>query len=127
MIWNNFKRNWLSVLIIAPMLAVSCKYDKEELLYPGSTQPTDCSAIPATFNADVLPLITAHCAIPGCHDATASGGLTFQNYIQISSAKDMINTQVIVLKAMPPTGPLPSADINILKCWIEGGAINIIV
>lgn len=101
----------------------SCYYDKEELLYPESNT-VNCSAINAKFSADVLPLITARCATSGCHDATASGGLIFQNYAQISGVKDRINARAVVEKTMPSSGPLQPSEINIIRCWIESGAPN---
>jgi len=125
MLLNNRKRKWLAMaILIVPMVAGSCYYDKEELLYPGSNEPTDCATSPASFNADVRPLITSKCAIPGCHDATASGGFTFQNYNQISSAKDAIKVQAVIQKTMPATGSLSPAEIKTLKCWIESGGLN---
>jgi hypothetical protein len=125
MLLNSRKKNWLAVLIlIVPVLAGSCKYDKEELLYPDTKQQGVCDTIPASFNAVVFPLITSRCASPGCHDETASGGFTFQNYSQISDAKDMINTQAVIQKTMPETGPLSTAEINKLRCWIENGGLN---
>ncbi|MEP7144589.1 MAG: hypothetical protein ABI707_17035 [Ferruginibacter sp.] len=127
MLLNNRKRNWMATLIlIIPVLTGSCYYDKEELLYPGTNtnQPGNCATTPASFSADVFPLITSKCAISGCHDATASGGHIFQSYNQIIAAKDMINVQVVIQKTMPETGALPPAQINIIRCWIEGGALN---
>ncbi|MEO5891363.1 MAG: hypothetical protein ABIQ31_14010 [Ferruginibacter sp.] len=112
------------MLLLVSVLAGSCYYDKEELLYPGNNQPPNCATAPASFSADVLPLVMSKCAIPGCHDATASGGFTFQNYNQVSAAKEMINIQVVIQKTMPATGALPPAEINIIKCWIEGGGLN---
>ncbi len=101
-----------------------CYRDKEEILYPGSTAAVDCVTINAKFSTDIYPLISSKCATSGCHDATASGGLIFQNYNQINAKKDRINIRALVEKSMPPTGPLPSADINKIKCWIDGGALN---
>lgn len=117
------------IRIFSLMLAITvfipgCYYDKEELLYPGSNTPVDCTTINAKFAADVLPLISSKCATSGCHDATASGGLIFQNYAQINSAKDRINTRAVVEKTMPAAAPLQPAEINIIKCWIENGAPN---
>src|SRR4051794_30576229 len=115
MIFNNKRKLWLtSLTILLAVLANGCYYDKEELLYPGSNAPTDCAGAPASFSADVLPLIKAKCAVPGCHDATASGGYTFQNYNQVSSAKEAINMQALIQKTMPPDGPLSAAEINTL-------------
>lgn len=122
---NYKKRYWLAqFLIIATVLTGGCRYDKEELLYPGNNPPNNCAAIPASFKTEVLPLITSKCAISGCHDATASGGQVFQNYNQISAAKDRIYIRAVIQKTMPATGFLTATEINTLSCWIAGGAIN---
>lgn len=111
-------------IIIATILVQSCYYDKEELLYPGSTAAVDCTTINAKFGADVQPLITSKCATSGCHDATAAGGITLENYAQISGAKDRVNARSVVEKTMPSSGPLQQSEVNIIKCWIESGALN---
>ncbi len=120
---QQMKRIFIPVFAMA-ILMQSCYYDKEELLYPGSNTPVDCSAINAKFAANVQPLISAKCATSGCHDATASGGLIFQNHAQISGAKDRINVRAVVEKTMPAAAPLQPSEINIIKCWIESGAPN---
>lgn len=109
--------------ILATAFTQGCYYDKEELLYPGTNTPVNCSTINAKFGADVFPLITTKCSLPSCHDA-ASGRITFQNYAQISAAAGRINTRVVVEKSMPQTGPLQKSEIDIIKCWIESGAPN---
>lgn len=121
---RNYKTGIFILMTATIMLVQGCYYDKEELLYPGSNAAVDCSTINAKFAANVQPLISTKCAISGCHDATASGGLIFQNYSQISSAKDRINTRAVVEKTMPVSGPLQPSEINIIKCWIESGAPN---
>lgn len=113
----------LFLAVLATAFTQGCYYDKEELLYPGSNTPANCSTINAKFSADVFPLITAKCSLSGCHDA-ASGRITFLNYAQISGAAARINTRVVVEKSMPQTGPLQQSEINIIKCWIESGAPN---
>lgn len=125
MFLNNRKKNRSAVFIILGLVLVGgCKYDKEELLSPAPNPSNTCATIPATFNANVLPLVTTKCAIPGCHNAAASGGRIFQNYNQVNLAKDRINTRVVVEKSMPPFGPLSPSEINTLKCWIEAGGLN---
>ncbi len=106
------------------LFTAGCYYDKEELLYPGSNQAVNCSTVSAKFSADVLPLVTSKCAISNCHNSSAAGGMVFQNYSQISAAKDRINQRVVVEKSMPPTGALAASEIAILQCWIESGAPN---
>jgi len=119
-------KKWLFAIAITSLGFVqSCYYDKEEILYPGSTTPVDCTTVQAGFAADVQPLILSKCAISGCHDAGgASGGVLLTNYAQISGKKDRINARALVEKSMPPTGPLTSDEAAKIKCWIDAGAPN---
>ena len=117
-------KNIFWLLLLPVFVTTGCYRDKEELLYPGSTQPVDCTTTPAKFSADVQPIILSKCAIPGCHDASASGGVIFQNYAQVSSKKDRINARAVIEKTMPASGALLPAEIAKIKCWIDGGALN---
>jgi hypothetical protein len=114
----------MALLLVSIFIIAGCTYDKEELLNPRNSNPNSCSTVPASFSADISPLIITKCRIAGCHDATASGGHFFQTYADVFGAKEEIQAQVVVQKLMPPTGPLPQADIDKLKCWIENGAPN---
>lgn len=117
--------NNIVILILTVILISGCYNNKEELLYPGSTNPVDCNTVQAKFGADIFPLMTAKCAIGGCHDpVTAQGGVVFTNYAQISSKKDRIYTRAVIEKTMPANGPLLPDEVKKLKCWIEGGALN---
>ncbi|MDO9375760.1 MAG: hypothetical protein Q7T76_15170 [Ferruginibacter sp.] len=111
------------ILMSFPLYFSACKYDKE-LLNAGPNPPANCNAVPTSFNAVIFPLVSTKCAIAGCHDASASGGQVFQNYTQISGAKDRIHVRAIVQRSMPATGFLTTAEYNSLRCWIEAGAPN---
>ncbi len=112
------------ILALLVFTVAGCYADKEELLYPESTQAIDCSTTTAKFAADVQPIISGKCAISGCHDASAAGGVIFQNYLQISSQKDRIHARAVVQKTMPSSGALLPAEIAKIKCWIDAGALN---
>ena len=112
----------ISFILLSVFLANGCYYHKEELLNPPN--PSKCSTVAAKFNADIFPLITTKCAVPGCHDATESGGHYFHDYNSIFEAKDHIYLKVVVEKTMPKNGTLPQAEINQIQCWIESGAPN---
>ncbi len=102
----------------------NCKYNKADILYPTNTNPVGCASISATFNANVSPIIITKCAIAGCHNSIAAGGVILQNYAQIFDAKDRINERAIIEKTMPISSPLSASEINIIKCWLESGAPN---
>jgi uncharacterized membrane protein len=122
---KNIKSFPVPVLMALLILTIpGCYTDKEELLYPGSTKPVDCTSTAAKFAADVQPVILSKCAIPGCHDASASGGVILQNYAEISSKKDRVNARAVVERSMPASGTLLPAEIAKIKCWIDGGALN---
>jgi uncharacterized membrane protein len=99
-----------------------CYYDKEEELY--GLPNIDCSTIEAKFNADIKPLIQTKCAISGCHDASASGGIIFSDYASIQTRAARIRQRAVVERTMPKTGSLTQTEINKLRCWIEGGTPN---
>jgi len=102
----------------------SCYYDKEELLYPGSVTAVDCSTVTAKFATDVQPIISTKCAISGCHDNSASGGVILQTHSQVSAKKDRVYARAVMEKSMPASGALNPAEIAKLKCWIDSGAPN---
>lgn len=123
---HHYIKNAVIALGMLPIVCsiTGCYQDKEELLYPGGNQQIACDSVSAKFGANIQPIILSKCAIQNCHNGSAAGGFTFQNYSQISGKKDRINIRVVVEKSMPPTGALPPAEINQIRCWIEGGALN---
>ena len=123
MLNKKLKSSFAAILLtISILLAASCRYDKAELLNPPSSGPVNCATSPATFRADILPLITSKCATPYCHNTDASGGIVLQNYTEISAAKARIYERAVIEKSMPLNFPLQPAEINLLKCWIDNGA-----
>ncbi|MEO6550416.1 MAG: hypothetical protein ABIN94_20590 [Ferruginibacter sp.] len=117
------KKFFLSMMAV--MLLNSCYNDNAEILY--GTHDTGCNAIQAKYATDISQIVTTKCAIAGCHNANAANnpaGFSLLTYQQVSAKKDRINARVVIEKTMPPSGPLPAADINKLACWIASGAPN---
>jgi uncharacterized membrane protein len=113
-------------LFIAAMITTTgCYYDKEELLYSGRTAAVNCTTVSAKFAADVKPIISTKCATAGCHNAAGSaGGSILETYAQISAQSARVNQRCVIDKTMPTSGPLSPAEISIIKCWVESGALN---
>lgn len=108
-------------LVALVVIVQSCYYDNEEELYPGA----DCGIENVTFSADILPLVQANCAISGCHVA-GTGRTILTEHARIKAVADngQLNQRVFISKDMPPSGPLSSCQMKVLKAWIEQGAPN---
>lgn len=127
----NYKMRSINHLISFLLLAIlttslaGCYYDKEELLYSGRTTGTSCATISSKFSTDVKTIIQNKCATSGCHDAAgAAGGAVLVTFTQIAAKAVRINQRCVIDKTMPTSGPLSTAEIATLKCWIDSGAPN---
>ena len=114
---------FLSILLLN-----SCNYDNEESLYGVS----DCDTNFVSFEMDIYPIIISHCTM--CHsDPSPSAGLALETYTQIKSSalngsySGMINR---IEKpegtplGMPPNYRLELCQIQMIKAWVEQGALN---
>ncbi len=115
----------LFVLLI--VLATSCYYDKEEILYPESANCT----VPAisTFSGTVLPLLNNRCN--NCHAGSSpSGGIALDThsnvmkYVNDGSLMGSVNF-ASGYSAMPKnSGKMSACDIQKIQSWIDSGALN---
>lgn len=142
-----------AIVITAFGLAVlySCKHEVETTtVNPGGGTGVDTTlntgggtgGTPATtaicFEADVLPIFRSNCAKSGCHDvASHQDDYIFDSYSNIvkkdlkpGKAEDSkiykMITETDVNKRMPPppNAPLSAAQIDLIKRWINEGAVN---
>ena len=115
---------FLSILLLN-----SCNYDNEESLYGIS----DCDTNFVSFEMDISPIISAACE-KTCHAGPSpSAGLALETYTQIKSSalngsySGMINR---IEKpegtplGMPPNYRLELCQIQMIKAWVEQGALN---
>ena len=110
------------ITLLLPVLVAGCYYDNAELLQPGSS--VNCNTINARF-VDVQPIISAKCAIAGCHDVTAAAGNTvLQTFQQINGKADRIYIRAVIEKSMPPSQRLSTQEAALLNCWINSGSPN---
>ncbi len=85
------------------------------------------------FRKDIQPIFAENCLL--CHKgASAPGGLQLDSPEAIlrggasgkvvvpGNAKESLLAQKVVDKSMPPTGPLPQAQIDEIVAWIDQGA-----
>ena len=91
-----------------------------------------------SFSADIAPILTNRCAIPGCHVAGGPHGVDLRTYDTFSAggddgaivtageAKGSEIVKQIVQGRMPPAPaePLEAAQIQLIIDWINEGAQN---
>ena len=89
-----------------------------------------------SFNADILPILTNRCALPGCHVAGGPYGVDLRTYDTLNAggdhaiviASDARASEVvkqIVQGRMPPSGPpLEAPQTQLIIDWINEGAEN---
>ena len=123
----------VAVLIIA---VSSCYNDKYDKLYPNPTVTVTCDTTTITYSHDVLPIITANCAIAGgCHDAAgaATSGYDYSGSITVLQGNATSGALVTDINWAPTRGhnnmpknlpQLSSCDINKITRWVNQGAPN---
>jgi hypothetical protein len=84
-----------------------------------------------TTYAEVSSIISANCAIVGCHDATTNqSNVNCTSFATLSGAtgghKDILSTatndfshRVLVVKTMPPAGALSQVSQDLLQLWVD--------
>lgn len=122
-----------SVLVIGLLLCVlGCTRDRAHILMPNISQAMEATDIEASFEQNLLPILTARCALAGCHVADGPHGLDYRTYASFvaggedgpifipGNAEDSEIVEEIVEGKMPPGGPrLPDAEIQVFVDWIN--------
>jgi hypothetical protein len=136
------KSKFLWIIVFLLMMGLACSKSKNP------TEPPPTVKEDPSFSADIQPIFTARCALSGCHNATAQGGMNlsdgkaYGNIVNIASTQDNTKKRVLpndadnsylVMKIegkqtvgtrMPQGGTLSDDDIQLIKNWINKGAKN---
>ena len=116
-----------------------CTRDRSQVLMPddipSSTEVHEVVDAQVSFEQNVLPILTAKCALAGCHVADGPHGLDFRTYesfiaggehgpafIPGSADGSEIVEEIVEGKMPPPESGLPTlsaAELQILKDWIN--------
>lgn len=111
------KVHWLVVIGISVLVGVSsCK--KRVL-------PSCDGAIPA-FDEDIEPILSASCAVSGCHVAGfAAGDLSTYDEAKAVAETGGITRMIIDNDFMPPQpGSIPllsNDEVGLISCWMNNG------
>ncbi len=128
MIINKFKYILLSISLL--LCLFGCDSEPDNPLQPDNISSATAKA---SFEENLLPILTARCAYSGCHDANGPHGLDFRTYQTFISgddegesvfipgnANDSDIIEEIVSGRMPPGGPpLTAEQIQRFRDWIN--------
>lgn len=127
------------ILIIALLMATIWACTTEPLVpanFTGESPDGTCVDGIVSFQYEILPLITSGCAMSGCHDAiTAEDGVVLIDYqtimrevtpnnINESELYEVLNETGDDIMPPPPNSPFSQAQKDLIKKWINQGALN---
>ena len=115
---------------------LGCTRDRGSILMPDhishATEITDSTDPEDSFEHNILPILTAKCALAGCHVAEGPHGLDFRTYESFiaggkhgpafipGNAQGSVVVEQIVSGQMPLGGPpLTDAEIQVFIDWIN--------
>lgn len=137
MFTKKFRFTALITSVIALGTIAGCTHQPNVLPTPTSpTTGTPTSDI--CFERDILPIFVSNCAKSGCHDAaTRADGYILTSYATITAKglkpgnannsdlyEVLIETDLDKRMPLNPNPALSSAQIDIIKRWINSGAPN---
>ncbi len=129
----------MKIITVALLMATIWACTTEPLVPPnftGENPDGTCIDGMVSFQYEILPLITSGCAMSGCHDAiTAEDGVILTNYESImrevtpnnlaeSELYEVLNETGDDIMPPPPDAPFTQAQKDLIKKWINQGALN---
>lgn len=114
------------------MVYTSCYNDKADILYPSTSNLSNCDTTTITFTNQINPIINTYCL--GCHgSATAASigaGINLSNYNALKlyvTNGSLMNSILQNGKASPmpkSASKLDNCTITKVQIWINKGALN---
>lgn len=118
----------MTVVVIAMIMVAGCYHDNKEEIYQNFIPCTVDTTVAVTYSADIGPLLTANCAIDGCHNSSSrQSELDLSTYADAKVIADdgrLENRINGIGPIMPPSGSLRLCDIEKIEIWINEGAPN---
>lgn len=124
---KKIKKRQLLILSLLTLCFCSCTYDSESDLIEASDDDADPNAI-VNYTDDISTIIQSSCV--GCHASPPVNGAPFAlvNFSQVDQRASVIlnrmSRQSGAPGAMPPSGRLPQATIDLVQRWIDEGKLE---
>lgn len=120
-------KNVLAVVCFVFLFLLGCSNDSEsDLTDPQNDDENEF----VTYNGDIRAVINNNCL--GCHSSPPTNGAPFSltTYTQVKNTAEngslltAISKQTGEARAMPPTGRMPQATIDLVEQWIADGLLE---
>ena len=122
------------VLAIGVLFCVlGCTRDQGHLLMPDHISHMETTDTEASFEQNIQPILTARCALSGCHVADGPHGLDFRTYASFmaggehgpvfipgdAAGSEIVEEIVEGHMPPPPRDPLSDAELQAIINWIN--------
>lgn len=132
---RNMKTNRLAIVALSLAITMGlwgCYRDKADQLYPNtSTNTGNCDTTTVTYSGTIKPIVSASCAISGCHDGSNASTYDMSTYQGLYTYCVSTNKLLGSIRhdngfvAMPQGSPkLDDCTINKFTAWVNRGALN---
>jgi hypothetical protein len=106
----------------------------------GNNSLPPCDPDTVYFEQDILPIFSANCTMSGCHNSNnPADGIDLSSYAAVMSSnivkpgqasnsdlfEAITETDPNKIMPRPPMSALPPAQINLIKNWINQGALDL--
>lgn len=134
----------LLVIATGIFTLISCKHRIDDLTPPGTGgtggNNIPCDPAKVYFQQQVLPVLVSNCAMSGCHDVTShEGDVILTSYDQVMSTagiragrpfdselyQKITDSDPGDRMPPPPQAALPQQQVQLIRQWIEQGALNL--
>ena len=111
-------KGYLSSLLLILFL-IACTSQEPEVIL------SKCEKFAVSYSETVEPLISSACGITGCHVSGFEWG-DFTSYAGVKEQAESGRLWLLVgvVRTMPPQNSLFEEDLEMLKCWLDEGALD---
>lgn len=118
-----------SLILVLVLIASSCYYDKEDLLYGGNTGPCTDTTGTVSYAQKVQPLLQQYCY--SCHTGSFPSGNQLMGTYTADKAMAQSGKLYGTISHASGYSPMPqgmakmgNCQIAVIKKWIDSGTLN---
>jgi len=112
----------LFITILTTLMTSRCYYESEEHLFPSLNA---CDTTNVTYAGTIVPILSSNCYTCHSNNTYTISGFNYQDttvlLAQVRSGQ-IYRSITYQSHPMPPSSPISSCQIQVIKKWIDSGA-----